>query len=64
MKKPRPKARKLQAKRARRAAKRKKIRKEKMKRHKEIMALVRSMDEEELKEFLGVDDLDELEDDY
>lgn len=56
------KIRKLQAKRARKAAKRKKIRKEKMKHHNQVMDLVRSMDDEELKEFLGVDDLDELDD--
>ena len=64
MKKPKnkAKARKLQAKRTRKAAKRKKIRKEKTKLHKETMDLVRSMDDEELKEYFGVDDLDELED--
>lgn len=64
MKKPRSKQRKLQAKRARKAARRKKVRKEKMKRHHEVMDMIRSMDEEELKEFLGVDDLDELDDEF
>jgi len=62
MKKPRPKAKQRQAKRARREAKRKKVRKVKMKQHQATMDMIRGMDDEELKEFLGVDDLDELDD--
>ena len=51
MKKPRLRQKKLAQKRAKKAAKRKKIRAEKMKRHNEVMDMIRGMTEEELEEF-------------
>lgn len=59
MKKPRFHLKQLNLKRAIKAAKRKKIRKEKMKRHKEAMLSMKRMSPEELEEFLGEEVYDE-----
>jgi hypothetical protein len=55
MKKPRVKKKKLAQKRAKKAAKRKKIVKEKLKRHRATMDFIRGMSEEELEEFYDED---------